>query len=335
MNHDIRGVILLLLVVGVTILLLPFITFYQKNRLKECITTSASVPVSKMLLSSECNNYESKHLRRRHLTTDEMLYVLYGQGEELSVHSEQLLHYIRSHIVRSAPVRPRVLQSSRNKTDVSQLGQSTYVDKLLSHRRNGFFIECGAANGDFISNSLFFERERDWTGILIEPNPEYFAQILKKNRRAYVLNACLSSKRKPMTDNLVPAGVIGGVVGQMTPTRLRAIKASKRLQIPVQCFPLNSVMASINVSHVDYLSLDVEGPEMEILRTIDWTRLQIDVITVEYRIYGANGVNTMATLKKLSDLRQFFRETDLYREVGIIPHGDDTGGLDAVFARIK
>jgi len=44
------------------------------------------------------------------------------------VHSEQLLQYIRSHIVRSAPVRPRVLQSSRNKTDVSQLGQFLQLD---------------------------------------------------------------------------------------------------------------------------------------------------------------------------------------------------------------
>ena len=53
-------------------------------------------------------------------------------------------------------------------------------------------------------------------------------------------------------------------------------------------------MAAINVSHVDYLSLDVEGAEIEILRTIEWTQLQTDVITVDYLILR----NPEATLKK-------------------------------------
>jgi len=52
----------------------------------------------------------------------------------------------------------------------------------------------------------------------------------------------------------------------------------------VSCFPLNSVTAALGVTHVDYLSLDVEGPELEILATVDWTRLRVDVITVEYRV---------------------------------------------------
>ena len=107
--------------------------------------------------------------------------------------------------------------------------------------------------------------------------------------------------------------------------------------IKVNCFPLNAVLAALEVSHVDYLSLDVEGPEIEILRTVDWTRLSIDVITVEYRIYGGAkiGIDKKATLQKLEDLRQFFRGTGIYREVAMLPGADgDAGGLDVVFSRI-
>ena len=85
------------------------------------------------------------------------------------------------------------------------------------------------------------------------------------------------------------------------------------------CFPLNAIMAAINVSHVDYLSLDVEGAEIEILRTIEWTQLQIDVITVEYLILR----NPEATLKKkLKELRQLLNDTGMYQEKGILPRRD-------------
>jgi len=57
--------------------------------------------------------------------------------------------------------------------DASQVGQSRFVDTLLSGRRDGFFIECGAADGEVYSNSLFFELERNWTGLLIEVSTVY------------------------------------------------------------------------------------------------------------------------------------------------------------------
>jgi len=94
-------------------------------------------------------------------------------------------------------------------------------------------------------------------------------------------------------------------------------------------------MEALGVSHVDYFSLDVEGPELEILRTIDWTRLHIDVITVEYRVWiWRVGLDKPATLKKLNDLRQFFNDTGIYHEAAVLPIGE-TIGNDVVFSRIR
>ncbi len=44
------------------------------------------------------------------------------------------------------------------------IGQSVDMDKILRGRRNGFYVECGAGDGEGLSNTLFFERERNWTG---------------------------------------------------------------------------------------------------------------------------------------------------------------------------
>ena len=108
-------------------------------------------------------------------------------------------------------------------------------------------------------------------------------------------------------------------------------------KVAVNCFPLNSITAALGVSHVDYFSLDVEGPEIEILQTIDWTRLRIDVLSIEYRVYGENmiGGHRPGTLKRLEDLRQFFDSTGFYREAGLIPNVSvEDNGIDVIFSRV-
>jgi hypothetical protein len=65
---------------------------------------------------------------------------------------------------------------------------------FFAFQTNGFFIESGAFDGEYLSNSLFFERFRNWTGLLVEPNPFQFKRLMNKNRKAYAINACLSEK---------------------------------------------------------------------------------------------------------------------------------------------
>ena len=245
---------------------------------------------------------------------------------------------IRTFISQASPARPRKL--TRHVSDYSQLGQSTVADKILSGRRNGFFIECGGNDGESSSNSLFFEVERNWTGLLIEANPYYHRQLLEKNRNAFVLRACLSTEPRPMTVQLLPAGFHGGIVGKMHPSHIERIGDNKKPEVVVNCFPLNSIMEALKVSHVDYLSLDVEGPELEILQTIEWSRLRVDVITVEYYEYAEyqkpenKEVNVTVTLNKLRNIRKFFSDTGIYREVTVIQPGSETAAQDIAFVRV-
>lgn len=64
-------------------------------------------------------------------------------------------------------------------------------------QRNGFFIECGAYDGETRSNTLNLERYYGWTGILIEADPINFAKMSLKNRNAYLSPTCLSITRYP------------------------------------------------------------------------------------------------------------------------------------------
>ena len=207
--------------------------------------------------------------------------------------------------------------------DFSGMGISTFVDKLLKERRNGFFVECGAFTGELYSTSLFFEMQRNWTGLLIEPHPDYHRSILGKNRNALVLRACISHSAQPMFTKFRLHGWGSGV------SALNINVKPDNRKVPetnVQCFSLNSVTAAIGVRHIDLMVLDVEGSEVPILKTIDWTRLSVDVFIIEYK-HDQN---------KLAEIRQVFNKTGLvYQVVGTMPVGTTTATAhDVIFMRV-
>ncbi|KAK2161949.1 hypothetical protein LSH36_107g05000 [Paralvinella palmiformis] len=137
----------------------------------------------------------------------------------------------------------RLLQPERE--HYSQRGQSEFVDELLNHKTNGFFVEGGAFNGEELSNSLFFEKSRNWTGLLVEPNPSSFLSLLEKRRRAYMVNACLSPNTKPA---ILPFHLVRNYRGII---RLHGTDPQ-------------------------------EGAELEILFTLPLNQITVDVFSIEY-----------------------------------------------------
>ena len=57
------------------------------------------------------------------------------------------------------------------------------IERLIGGRRNGFFVECGANDGQFQSNTVYFEEKLNWTGLLVEANPRLARALLARNRK--------------------------------------------------------------------------------------------------------------------------------------------------------
>ena len=74
---------------------------------------------------------------------------------------------------------------------------SKFKDLFLCLQEGGFYIECGALNGEKGSNTLFFEKVRKWNGLLVEADPENYAALKTKHRKAFIINACLNTKPYP------------------------------------------------------------------------------------------------------------------------------------------
>ena len=60
----------------------------------------------------------------------------------------------------------------------------------------------------------------------------------------------------------------------------------KKTPVQVQCFPLYSILAALNTHHVDFFSLDIEGAEIDVLKTIPFGDVTFDSISVEKRVLG-------------------------------------------------
>jgi len=279
------------------------------------------------------DNHYSVYLQRQIAdqirTARDTLYVLYGEGESDANTDNHLHNYIRSTASRHT-LGERRQAGHPGRLHYSQHGQSEYVDKLLKGRRNGVFLEAGAADGEALSNSLFFELHRNWTGILMEANPIRVKHLITRNRDAFVVPACLSVTTTPQVVKftMTATGKGGAISSNINRGIWKAFKYYAKSEafgeVYVQCFPLMSVAAALNIQHIDYFSLDVEGAEVPVLKTIDWKKLTIDVITIEY--------NHQKDI--LQSLRTLFNETGLYKEVGLMPVGtDETRAIDVVFMR--
>ena len=169
------------------------------------------------------------------------------------------------------------------KTHWSQYGQDEYLDKYFNNKTNGFFLEVGGFNGETFSNTLMFEKFRQWDGVLVEAIPGLYKQIQNKNRNCYIINACISDSVEKQA--FVSAGALSSSDIAMTEKHKKRIQREKLMAYPakdvINCKSLLSIMNAIGTKHIDYFSLDVEGGELIILNSIPWDKLDIDLFTIE------------------------------------------------------
>ena len=175
--------------------------------------------------------------------------------------------------------------------DWSQSGQTEVIDGLLSKKRGGFFVELGGLDGEEFSNSLFFEINREWDGLLVEANPYAFKQMLRTDRACWMKHACISKNVPEMKFKV--AGSITSSLHTMSKSHESRIardiptyRDSKTWEgsgslVTTACTTLNALLDSIGHTHVDFFSLDVEGAELHVLQSIDFGRLSFDLVMIE------------------------------------------------------
>lgn len=162
----------------------------------------------------------------------------------------------------------------------SKDGQDLFALSNLSMRRKGYFVEFGAADGVTGSNSYLLEKRFGWSGLLAEP-AKCWHSSLRENRSASIETRCIwSESNKLMEFN--EAGENSSLSQFFTAIGIEGKKARQH-GYKVDTLSLNDALERHNSpAKIDALFIDTEGSEFEILRTFDFRKYQVSVITCEH-----------------------------------------------------
>ena len=157
-----------------------------------------------------------------------------------------------------------------------EVGQPKEVDELVfgGEIKNGFFIEAGAFDFETNSDSLYFELNHNWTGLLVEPHPLAFHRGLAKKRRVTSVNTCLSTSGRAEE---LPFDLSGSVWdGERREAMSGLVSKETEKTVGMQCLPLYSLLLAMGNPTVHYLSLDIEGAEFPVLTSIPWNKVNLN-----------------------------------------------------------
>lgn len=164
----------------------------------------------------------------------------------------------------------------------SQILQDLWVAYETAGAKGGFFVEFGATNGRTNSNTWLLESEFAWTGVLAEPNAIWHDE-LARNRKCAIDHRCVSSESGKtvdfvLTDDPELSTMASFAEGDhFAPVRREAPRVS------VATVSLNDLLVEHNVpARIDYMSVDTEGSEFEILKEFDFERFDVRLFTIEH-----------------------------------------------------
>lgn len=175
----------------------------------------------------------------------------------------------------------------------SEVGQDKFLEEnIFKGFKNGFFIDIGAYDGKIYSNTLFFEETNGWTGINIEPIKNMFDKLIKNRPNCINLNVAVSNQNGIADfvnmDNAQSFGIDmwSGLLNTYderdhkrnhkedpNPDHTKIIKVKTR--------KLEDILDEYNIKRIHYLSIDVESAEFEVIKSIEFKKVFIDVINFE------------------------------------------------------
>ena len=160
------------------------------------------------------------------------------------------------------------------------------IEEVFPSKKGGFFVDLAASNGIHFNNTYVLEKDYDWNGICIEPNP-LFLNELSDNRSCTIVPYCIDSIEREISfriDNLELGGIIDKDTDNNYSKRSEELYYSKKHNgiITLNTKTLEQILDELNApSIIDYLSLDVEGAETRILRNFPFEKYIFLAMTIE------------------------------------------------------
>lgn len=168
----------------------------------------------------------------------------------------------------------------------SQHGQDRRVILDYNRKKNGYFVDIGAYDGVELSNTYILERDYQWTGLCVEANTLVYPSLIA-NRTCICSNDCVSTKDGEEV-SFMEGGICSSAIRNEYAAKLTKYNFRRRLvagegrRVLKTAYRLETILRKNEVpAVVDYLNLDIDGLEYQILKGFDFSKYRFGMITVE------------------------------------------------------
>ena len=164
----------------------------------------------------------------------------------------------------------------------SQLNQDINVLKFYNNKKDGYFVEIGAADGIKISNTYLLEKEYNWKGICIEPVPEQYEKLVN-NRNCICENVCVYSDSDLELEFAIcdENSLLSGLYSHIDHHK-NIVDNNKKIFNSKTKTLTDILHMNKSPNFIEYLSIDTEGSELEILKGIDFNKYKFGIIDIEH-----------------------------------------------------
>jgi FkbM family methyltransferase len=196
--------------------------------------------------------------------------------------------------------------------------------QFFNNRKEGFFIEIGANHPVNLSQTYFLEKN-GWDGILIEPQ-QNMADLLRHHRKAKVYEVACGAPAERGTVELFVAGEFSSIERHAVFTDIEYSKT-----VTVTLVTIDDIHKQEGYPQVDFLSIDTEGTELNVLQGLDFSKLKPNLILIEYHVLSLDihwfflkhryklirrtGVNNWYIPKDVNFLMPFSDKMKLFRKM--------------------
>lgn len=181
----------------------------------------------------------------------------------------------------------------------SQYNQDRSLENcIFKGFKNGIFMDIGAHDGVDLNNTLFFEKTHNWKGINVEPIKSVYERLITNRPNCININ-CAVSNYDGKSEFLCVEGyseMLSGLKNEYDKRHINRIYGEiekfggKANTILVDTKKIETICEENNINHIHYLSIDVEGGEMKVIKSINFDKVFIDVIAFENNYHDLQNI---------------------------------------------
>lgn len=167
----------------------------------------------------------------------------------------------------------------------SQCQEDLILDRLVHHKRQGFYVDIGACDPIRFNNTTRFYK-RGWHGINIEPGVSQWKEIIAKRPKDINLNIGVGLKKDSLTYYSIDPPTLSTFQQNQAHAHIKqGFHILEKVRVPV--LPLKNIFQKyVKKKYIDFISIDVEGMEMQVLASNDWKIFRPYFICIESADYS-------------------------------------------------